>query len=87
MVKRKKEELLRSMKLGHVPKSAVVGEDLAVAEENADLMEVDVEVAAAPKHMNIAIVNKVMPFPPDYKYSPINFFCHKMHNPAFSGTK
>ncbi len=43
------------MKLGHVPKSAVVGEDLAVAEENADL--VDVEVAAALKHMNSAIEN------------------------------
>jgi hypothetical protein len=36
------------MKLGHFPKSAVVGEDLAVTEENADL--VDVEVAAALKH-------------------------------------
>jgi benzoyl-CoA reductase/2-hydroxyglutaryl-CoA dehydratase subunit BcrC/BadD/HgdB len=57
MVKRKKEELLRSMKLGRVPKSAVVGEDLAVAEENADLVEVDVEVAAALKHMNSAIEN------------------------------
>jgi benzoyl-CoA reductase/2-hydroxyglutaryl-CoA dehydratase subunit BcrC/BadD/HgdB len=57
MVKRKKEELLRSMKLGHVPKSAVVGEDLAVAEENADLVAVDVEVAAALKHMNSSIEN------------------------------
>jgi hypothetical protein len=57
MVKRKKEELLLSMKPGHAPKSAVAGEDLAVAEENGDLVEVDVEAAAALEHMNIAIEN------------------------------
>jgi hypothetical protein len=50
MVKRKKEELLRSTKLGHVPKSAVV-------EENAGLVEMDVEVAAALKHLNSALEN------------------------------
>jgi hypothetical protein len=43
MVKRKMEERLRSMKLGHPPKSAV-------AEENAILVEAD--AADVFKHMN-----------------------------------
>ena|GEM_PF-2931322 len=51
MVKKKMEELLGSMKPGHVPKSTVVGEDLVVAEENGDLVELDVEVAATNRNL------------------------------------
>ncbi len=45
------------MKLGHVPKSALVGEDLAVAGKKGDLVEMDVGVADVFKHMNIGIEN------------------------------
>ena len=54
---RKKEEFLRSVKLDHVPKNATAGEDLAGTEKNGDLVEADIEIAAALKHMNIAIEN------------------------------
>ena len=51
------EEILRSMKLGHVPKSGVVREDLAVAEvavaeANADKVVVAMQADAAIKHIN-----------------------------------